>query len=445
MQRAEVRRTADLERGDHVELAGVARQRLGDVVFSEGQLYRYAAPCWSTVEPGLIEKIAQGFAGSAVNRGKKTQPLDMRSSDVSGVSKETQRMVTDSSFFAAAPRGVTFGSEFVSVLANGAVLVEPTSRESRQRWALPHAFEPNAAPTLLLKALREMFEPPLCDAAALPEIQEDARLKIQLIQEFFGACLAGMPTRYQRYLVLLGDGANGKSTVAELLTSIFPPGSTSAIPIQDFGQEYRAAMLAGKLLNVVGELPERDILASEALKAIVAGDEITGRHIRQDPFKFKPRAGHVFNAQKMPMVNDFSHGFWRRPLIVGFDVKFSDEPAAGERLKDAMILDALYQESGAIASWLIAGAARLAARGKFEEPLSSRAAVSKWQRDSDAVGMFADHFFRESGLGDDFEVYRLYQDWCLRTGHKPCSMHKLIPRLREMAPPGRAEPIKASF
>ena len=94
---------------------------------------------------------------------------------------------------------------------------------------------------------------------------------MQLVREFFGACLLGIAPWYQRALIGVGVGANGKSTLSDVMLQCMPPGTTSAIPPQDWGQEYRRAMLMGKNLNSVGELPEREILASEALKSIVAG------------------------------------------------------------------------------------------------------------------------------------------------------------------------------
>jgi len=148
-----------------------------------------------------------------------------------------------------------------------------------------------------------------------------------------------------------------------------PAGTTSAIAPQDWAQEYRRAMLVGKHLNAVGELPEREIIASEAFKAIVTGDPIVGRIIRESPMTFRPKAGHYFAANRLPGTSDQTEGFWRRFVVLTFNRNLKDDPT-----RDPEIVSKLLTELPEIVSWLLEGAARLIRAKAYTIPSSHHAA-----------------------------------------------------------------------
>lgn len=168
---------------------------------------------------------------------------------------------------------------------------------------------------------------------------------------FFGACILGIAPRYQRACLATGEGENGKSTLADIVIACMPAGTTSAIAPQDWGQEYRRAMLVGKHLNAVGELPEREIIASESFKAIVTGDPIVGRVIRESPIIFRPRAGHYFAANRLPGTSDQSEGFWRRLIVLTFNGSFEGDPTRDPEMGAKVMAERPTIVSPSIASY----------------------------------------------------------------------------------------------
>ncbi|HZP89176.1 MAG TPA: hypothetical protein VFB54_20385 [Burkholderiales bacterium] len=72
------------------------------------------------------------------------------------------------------------------------------------------------------------------------------------------------------------------------------------------------ASLAGKSLNIVGELDPRAPIAGGPFKAVLGGDLITGRHPTHRPFAFVSQAAQVFNGKRLPPINDRSDAFFRR-------------------------------------------------------------------------------------------------------------------------------------
>ena len=76
---------------------------------------------------------------------------------------------------------------------------------------MPHARENRAAFAIRSPTTRERrrIDPELLSNFFRDD--EDRAEKVQLVREFFGACLLGIAPWYQRGLIGVGVGANGKS------------------------------------------------------------------------------------------------------------------------------------------------------------------------------------------------------------------------------------------
>lgn len=412
-------------RGDHVELAGrlVADLQIdAPVVHTDARFYRYEKilGIFENVEPSRLSTHVQGFAGAPVVQGeKKPRALCVRSHDVRGVVGLAADQLNDPEFFDAATPGIAFENGFVSVSSAGTTL-KPHSPKHRARYAYPFAFEQGARPERFLNFLGQVFRG---DA--------DRAEKIELIREFFGVALLGQSTKFQRALVLHGAGANGKSVASQVLEHCAPPGSVCSIPPQDLAQEYRRAMLAGKLLNLVAELPEADILDSESWKATVAGDSTTGREIHKAPFTFKPRAGHLYSANRLPGTADQTHGFWRRLMVVSFERVFTPEE------QDPRLADSLMVERSQIVGWALEGAERVFKRGGYTIPASTASALDAWRVASDQVLAFVEDQLERievqgpvsAGLRG-VALYEEFKRWSVDNGHRPMASNKFAERLK---------------
>jgi putative DNA primase/helicase len=413
------------ERGDHVELADRLATILrseASTVFTDGQVWRYdhAAHIFKAAEPAQLSQIVQRFAGLEIRTGKKPQNLRLKAADIGGTIKLAQDQLTDSDFFASAPRGIVFENGFVRVTGERTT-IDTHSPEHRARFAYPFEFNAKTYPNQLCKFLDEAFEG---DA--------DRTQKIRLIQEFVGLSMLGHATTYQAALVTVGDGANGKSVLTQVVEAAMPPGSSCAIPPQDFGQEYRRAMLAGKLLNVVSELPEAEILDAEAFKSVISGDSTTGREIRQAPFTFKPVAGHLFATNRLPGTQDQSHGFWRRFVVVTFNRVFMPHEQNRNLAKEL-----IEQELPAIVGWFLAGAQRALLVGAFTIPESHQAALERWKQRADQVRAFLDDRCDKLPLSAELyqwtpaqSVYSHYRTWASNNGHRPVASNTFGERMR---------------
>jgi putative DNA primase/helicase len=198
-------------------------------------------------------------------------------------------------------------------------------------------------------------------------------------------------------------------------------------------------MLAGKLLNIVSELPEADILDSEAFKAVISGDPRTARHIRQAPFTFRPVAGHLFAANRLPGAADHTHGFWRRVVVLQFNRVFGEgeqEPELAKRILDA--------ELPGIVSWFLFGAQRVLAQGGYTIPPSSAKAVDKWRKSADQVRAFVDACTKRLDTSPEShdgvpaqQLYRAYRCWAQDNGHRAMASNKFAERMGQLELPAK--------
>ncbi len=409
------------KRGDHVELGAALVTELGghrNVVYDELHAWKYVADSgrWSQIESSHQSRIVQSFAGYPLGESEKR--LKLKASDIAGAIKLANDQVAKPGFFAAAA-GVAFADCVVRATATG-IEVRPHDRENRVRAGYPFAFDRGALPRRFLSFLHDLFRD-----------DRDKADKEHVLQEFGGACILGIATRFQQSMIGVGEGDNGKSALASVFLESMPPGTTSAIAPQDWGQEYRRAMLVGKHLNAVGELPEREILASEAFKAIVAGDPIVGRIIRESPLMFRPIAGHYFAANNLPGTTDQSEGFWRRFVVVTFNRSFKGDPS-----RDPEIVQKVIAEKPAIVAWMLAGAERLIRERKYTIPASHYAALAAWRKNADQVALFVEEETRALRPSEEgtlaSTLYDTYRGWCERNGHRPVASNKLGMRMRDL-------------
>src|SRR5262249_2196146 len=95
--------------------------------------------------------------------------------------------------------------------------------------------------------------------------------KIGLVQEIFGYCL--LPTtRAQRFFVLVGEGANGKSVVLAVLEAMVGSDNVSSVPFESFGQQFKTHQTLGKLVNICPEIGNVGRTEEGILKGFVSGD-----------------------------------------------------------------------------------------------------------------------------------------------------------------------------
>ncbi|MCB9855387.1 MAG: hypothetical protein H6818_06825 [Phycisphaerales bacterium] len=236
-----------------------------------------------------------------------------------------------------------------------------------------------------------------------------SRAARQLLQEFLGYCLA-FDTTMQKFLLLVGDGANGKSVVTEVATAVIGPHNVSAVGLDRFDDRFALAGTIGKLANIVNEITAVRGVAEDVLKAVVSGERIRVESKYSQPIDAKPTIRLLFATNELPKFTDRSEGVWRRMMVIPFDVTIPPG-----RQNPNLARDIIEQERPGVFNWMLGGLTRLRHRGHFQIPAASQEIVKDQKRDANPAAEFLDQYVvRDAASSVAVAIlYERYRHWCV--------------------------------
>jgi putative DNA primase/helicase len=230
----------------------------------------------------------------------------------------------------------------------------------------------------------------------LEEIFEGDQRVIEYVQRCVGYSLTGS-VKEQCLFILLGFGANGKSTFLEVLHKLFgeygqsAPFSTFERQVGGTRQSNDLAVLNGMRFISASEPRQGSVFDEGRLKQLTGGDYVTARFLHQEYFTFRPEGKIWIAANHAPIVKDDSDGFWRRVHKIDFNVKFWDadhpDKPAGAKVKNGKLRDELLAELPGILAWAVRGAIQWASEG-LKPPTTVREATKAYEIDSDPLAPF---------------------------------------------------------
>ena len=236
--------------------------------------------------------------------------------------------------------------------------------------------------------------------------------QVPLIQEWFGYCLfPKMP--FHKALLLVGEGANGKSTLLELLRRFLGAENISTTPLQALMENrFATAQLHGKLANICADLTDKPLTKTGLFKLLTGNDPITAEQKFKQPFTFVNHAKLTFSANKVPETSDDTPAFFRRWIIVTCGSVFSGEKC------DPKILDkvATPEELSGLLNWSMDGLKRLLERGSFSQTESMEDQRSQYIRKSNSARAFIEEMLAYSpdvtAFIPEAELYEKYVMFC---------------------------------
>ncbi|CQR71367.1 hypothetical protein SOV_17260 [Sporomusa ovata DSM 2662] len=262
---------------------------------------------------------------------------------------------------------------------------------------------------------------------------------LDLAYELFGYCL--LPdTSFQKAFMLLGSGANGKSKFLGLLQAFIGRQNCSAESLQDLGENrFRAASLAGKLVNIFSDLPDKRLEDTALFKALVSGDAISAERKGEQSFEFENHARLVFSANKLPPTKDLSHGFFRRWVIIRFGNSFPE----GSPKRDPNILAKITapEELSGLLNQVIGALVRLFTQKKFSIPASVTAEINAYQNENDNVRIFFEECceLRVGAMVSKDQLYKSYEKWCHAGNYHAISRNKFNTHVKTVYPSVRED------
>ena len=255
----------------------------------------------------------------------------------------------------------------------------------------------------------------------------------QILEEFLGSCLVGIATDYQRVLVLEGSGHNGKSLFLDIVRKLlFKRDQIATSSPEHWGNRFGITDIEGKLVNLVGELGTDAMVASAALKSVVAGDPQRGEIKHGAAYVFCPKTGHILSCNSLPTMTDSSFGFKRRWLPVPFVRDFSRGTAA----RDAVdIYNELAEVSAEIVQRLVWSAAELMHRGQHTNTPKMQERMVEWSEESDPIAAFVESCLEPEGpvakWTPQAHIWNAYKDYCADANARPTTNQKFYSALEK--------------
>lgn len=253
---------------------------------------------------------------------------------------------------------------------------------------------------------------------------------VDFTQRLIGYCISG-ETSEQVFLILHGDGSNGKTELLWVLGCLLGSYMRSA-NIDTFmddkpvgGHNEDIARLRGARLVTTSETEKSKRLAEGLVKKLTGQEVITASFKHERTFEFTPKFTILLAANHKPVINGTDYGIWRRIVLIPFQAKFVKP---GVELEGALPIDPnlradLNKELPGILNWAIRGYAIWRAQG-LALPEIVKVASAEYQEESDKLGAF----LREEMLeGADFysklsDAYEAYRKWAEAGGMKASSI-----------------------
>ena len=237
---------------------------------------------------------------------------------------------------------------------------------------------------------------------------------IQFLQKALAYSLTGK-TGERCFFVLWGNGANGKTTLLNIIHYIMGDYAT-VTPVSTFMRKRDSipndlAALHSVRFVSASEGENKRRLNASLVKQISGGDPIKARFLHQEYFTFIPQFKVFLATNYKPSLSGSDDAIWDRVKLIPFTVTIPPE----ERKPD--YYQELLEEAPGILNWLISGLEAYYEKG-IVAPEDVVKATDVYRQESDELNEFLEECCI---VGDEYEakssdLYKAYKSWCEGNG-----------------------------
>jgi P4 family phage/plasmid primase-like protien len=180
--------------------------------------------------------------------------------------------------------------------------------------------------------------------------------RINLLQEWAGYLLLPDCTRH-KFMMLIGEGSNGKSVYLAGIRAILGEANCSYVPLERFDDKFVLSNTLGRLANISADAGEIDKAAEGTIKNFVTGQPELFDRKYLPAIQATPTARLMIACNTKPNFRDRTDGIWRRLFPMPWNVKIEPE----EKI-EGMDDPSWWQKRGEVQgmfNWALAGLARL--------------------------------------------------------------------------------------
>ena len=258
----------------------------------------------------------------------------------------------------------------------------------------------------------------------------------------------------QLFVILSGNGANGKSTFVQTLALILKDYAATASP--DTLMRPSMTKTAGaaapdlvdlfrKRLVICNEWDENKYINEALVKALTGStDAIKVRSLYSNSYiEYVPEFLIMLATNHQPNIAGMDYGIWRRMLLIPFEVNFDNHP---NYVKDIHLADYFRtKEAAGIFKWMVEGYRIWRQEGMSENiPDKLLHIKAEYKREMDTIGAFISEMCLTTNDYDNpaspqaqelrcqsTELYDSYKHWCKRNGNAARAMRTFSIAIKE--------------
>lgn len=128
-----------------------------------------------------------------------------------------------------------------------------------------------------------------------------------------------------RMILLQGSGANGKSTLLDVLKYVLGDDNCFSLSIHELGEKFQLVPTMGKFA-IIGDDISNDAVNARScaiMKKFVTGEAVSDQYKGGVTFQFSPYATLIYSCNEIPKFADATHGFERRVHPIPLTARFS--------------------------------------------------------------------------------------------------------------------------
>jgi putative DNA primase/helicase len=236
--------------------------------------------------------------------------------------------------------------------------------------------------------------------------------------------------KLEKALILFGSGANGKSVFFDIVSALVGKENTTNFSLQSLTDEkgYSRAKITDALVNYASEINGK--LESNIFKLLVSGEPVEARLPYKEPFTITDYARLIFNCNELPKDIEHTHAYFRRFLIIPFDVTIPKNEQDKE-LSNKII----NNELSGVFNWVLEGLNRILELKKFSECESSDKVLIQFEKESDTTQLFLEELGYQKSITELVKVKDLYNEYryyCVDNGYRSLNSLNFKKRLERL-------------
>lgn len=282
---------------------------------------------------------------------------------------------------------------------DGNYKLEPHRRDDFLTTRLPYSYDQEATCPSMITMLEQVF-----DHVRVVYGEGEMRELIRHFWEFVGYTLSPKKD-IPMMMFWLGDGYNGKSRIASIISNLFDNGtlfSTDLALHLDPSNKHGTAALEGKLLAMDDDVGDGAEISDRIFKKICQSKLYNINPKNKDSRQIMLQTIVLFIANNGVKIVDTSPGFSRRCYVIDFSTDISHLQTSD--LPDLVEL----MEMPGVLNEAIKGLARLRKRGFFDVPKCAQDSKNRFMVESNSILSFWDSCDKVESDSNPTSVHDLY-------------------------------------